>query len=151
MPVDIVAIVQSVVGELSTTPLFAHGPESYQNYITDQTDLSNGIAYLDEPITSDDRAEAGGAYTEKFPLKMFFGVPVPPSQIFDFAAHHAAAISQRDVRFEFINRLKLREEIDLISDIKTVELINEFDSNVSGVALYFTCTCTSADSTCVDE
>lgn len=150
MPVDIVTIIQEVVGELSTMPLFVHGTKSYQNHITDQTDLTNGIAYLDEPITSDDRAELGGAYTEKYPLKIFFGSRVPPTQLFDFEQHHAAAIEQRQVRFEFINRLKLRTEIDTISDLKTVELINEFDSNISGVLLYFTCSCTSGDSTCVD-
>lgn len=146
------SIIADVVAELTATPFFLHGTKSWQNLKSDQIDLSNGIVYLDEPITSDDTLEISDALTERYAIKMFFGEKVEQKQMFDFDEHHAVALDMRAVRRQFINKLKYRPEIDSITNVKTVEWLNEFMANISGVVVYFTAVCTStSDDDCEEQ
>lgn len=151
MPVDIVSIIQEEVGNLTTHPAFTHGGDDWKNYKADKQDTTNGVVYLDEPISSDDKQEITGAYTESYPLKLFIGRKVASTQLNDYDELHAACIESRAVRKELIIRLRNRDEIFALTSIKTVEVLNRFDKNLSGVIIYLTAVCQTGDSICIDD
>lgn len=156
--VDIVELIRTEVTYLNVgtgvAPVFVHGPKSFQNLKSDKLDLNNGVVYLDEPITSNDKSETSGAYTEAFPLIIVFGMKIPVANFTDFDGAQRAAINQcKSLRFQLVNRL--REWTDengttlKIDSLRTVELFNFFDKNITGVALFLTITVTSGDSVCI--
>lgn len=151
MPVNIVSIIEEEVGNLSTDPVFSHGTKSFNNYKADRISTENGVVFLYEPISYNSTHNIGGSLTQVFNLLMFFGGKVPADQLLDFEKHREVLTAQAAVATEFQNRMRAREDVDFIGPVNTLETFNEFDKNITGVAISFPVTCTSADSICVDE
>lgn len=147
---SIVTVIESVVLDLTPKPIFIHGFKSWANLKADEKKFPCVI--LVEPITSDDNFRQGGLVDSTYPLFMLF---LDRSQLDWTPEQHRAVIdSMRDLRRQFILKLKITKNANLehifkaIDNVKTTDTFNELDANASGVFITFTATPLNSDSVC---
>lgn len=134
----IIEILKAVSGCLDGPPMFIHGTESYHNLVSDNINLDNKVVYVDEPIISDDDLKQGGYYEERYDVKMLF---LGRSQLDWNSEQQQEIISQcRALRKKFIHELEKNEDVRFIDNIRTTDVMNVLDVNLSGcmVTLYVT-------------
>lgn len=138
---EIAAIVATMVIEGgSVSPTFMHGEQSWINLKADE--ITNDLIILDEPIISDDVYRQGGLLEEQYRLKMFFfrkydgdnesSIDNSPEQ------HKPLIASQRESRRKFINKLSSSPAFRSFNSIRTVDVKNALNVNLSGVMLSIT-------------
>lgn len=130
-----------VVGNTATAPTYIHGNPGWQNLLVDE--VVNDLVILDEPITSEDVYRQSGLLEENYKLIIYF---FTKSEL-DFTPeqHKPLIAAMREQRRKFINKLPnyLIDGIKGIrgfSNIRTVDLINVFNVNVTGVMVSITIT-----------
>lgn len=149
----IVQSIYSIVSELSTKTAFIYGLKGWQNLKADKT-ASFPVAFLDEPISSSDTFGQGGAVDIRYNLQMAFltksGLNWTPEQ------HDKAIQEMRALRREFILRLKKAKDTTTnehlfrsVENITTLNAMNVFDVNMSGVIVTFQLTPMSGDGICL--
>lgn len=148
---SIVTIIEQVVSELNPKPTFIHGFKSWANLKADEKKFPCVI--LVEPITSDDTFMQGGLVDSNYPLFMMF---LDRTELADTPEQHRVAIdAMRELRRQFILRLKLKKNsanehiFKAIENVKTTDTFNELDANASGVFITFNATPLNSDSVCV--
>jgi len=148
---SIVTIIETVVLDLTPKPTFIHGFKSWVNLKADEKKFPCVI--LVEPITSDDNFRQGGLVDSTYPLFMLF---LSRTELADSPSQHRVAIdAMRDLRRQFILKLKEKKNTNLehifkaIDNVKTTDTFNELDANASGVFITFTATPLNSDSVCL--
>lgn len=131
----IVALIKSIVEALPLTdspeayPTFVHGEKEFQNFIADE--IEGTLVFLDAPITSNDRPTKGGYIEESYPISMLF---LAKSELDYTPEQHQVIIQQmRALRRRFINRLQANANVREVNGISTIDVVNIFDVNLSGV------------------
>lgn len=144
---DIVTFVSSVVASMNDVPSFIHGEKAWQN-LQDNVDLTSGVVYLDEPITSTDTLHLSGYLEVTYPLRLFFA----KKSEMDYTPAQMLPIIQacREWRREFIVRLQESATTMSIANIRTIDVLRAYDLNVTGVILQIDLTPISRDSNCFD-
>lgn len=133
---DIVSLINSVATAITGTPKFIHGDKGFQN-LQDDIDITAGVVFLDEPIASNDVLKQSGYLEESYPLRILFA---KKSQMDWTPEQHQVVIQEcREMRREFIVLLSNNSNIQsVIPGMKTTDIINLFDVNLSGVYLEIT-------------
>lgn len=149
----IVQAISSIVSDLSTKTAFIYGLKGWQNLKADKT-ATFPVAFLDEPISSSDSFGQGGAVDIKYNLQMAF---LTKSQLNWTPEQHDVAIQQmRELRREFILRLKKVSDPSTnehlfrsVDNVSTLNAMNIFDVNMTGVIVTFQLTPMSGDGICL--
>jgi len=134
-------LIGAVVALMDDTPTFIHGNKGWQNLEVDE--IKDDVVILDEPVTSNDDYRKSGLLEENYTLIIYF---FTKSELDYTPAQHKPLIeAMRTRRRDFINRLSDysidgQKQIRAISGIRTVDLINVFDVNYTGVMLSITIT-----------
>lgn len=139
-------IIQDVIGDIvsslvvagsspSVSPTYVHGSSGWQNLEVDE--IQNDVIILDEPVVSNDTYHQSGLLEEDYSLRIFF---LTKSEFdTDFEQQKPLLASQRAQRRKFIDKLSQRTDIiRSISNIKTTDLINVLNVNLTGVMLSIT-------------
>ena len=148
---SIVSVIESVVLDLTPKPTFIHGFKSWANLKADEKKFPCVI--LVEPIRSTDTFRQGGLVDSSYPLFMLF---LDRTELRDTPEQHRVVIdAMRELRKQFILKLKVAKNTSLehifksIENIETTDTFNELDANASGVFITFTATPLNSDSVCV--
>jgi ABC-type microcin C transport system duplicated ATPase subunit YejF len=149
----IVSAIQNVVSQMSIECSFIYGFKGWQNLKADKTAVFP-VIFLDEPISSVDNFSQGGAVDITYNLNIAF---LTKSQLSWTAEEHDTVIqAMRNVRREFILRLKKIADTSTnqhlfrsISNITTLNAMNVFDVNLSGVLVSFQIVPMSEDGICL--
>lgn len=139
-----ISLIKNIINQLTGEPSFYHGIRGWQNI--EAEDGMFPAVYLDEPITSYDDIKQSGYIEESYPLKMLFIGKSEPD--WTPAQHQIVIADMRSLRKEFLNKLQQNDSIRHISDTKTTDVMNLFDSNVSGVFLEVTIYIYNQESIC---
>lgn len=133
---NIVSLINTVAVAITGTPTFIHGDKGFQN-LQDDINIESGVVFLDEPITSNDTLKKSGYLEESYPLRILFA---KKSKMDYTPEQHQVLIQEcREMRREFIVLLSDNENIRSIEPtMKTTDIINLFDINLSGVYLELT-------------
>lgn len=138
---DVVSMLR--VGESNIAPTFIHGWKGWQNLVADE--ITNEVVFLDEPVQSND-SFSGNYLEESYVISLVFlsknELDDSPEQILPIVD------SQRIQRNKFIYLLKKNEKVRNIASIRTTDLFNVFDVNLSGVKLDLTVTLFNDNSIC---
>jgi len=133
-------IISEIVSQLQVegstdSPTFIHGWKGWQNLVADE--IKNNIVFLDEPITSNDTIS--GAYLqETYSLTLAF---LEKNELDDTPDIILPVVDrQRIQRNKFVYLLRKNENIRGVEGIRTTDLFNVFDVNLSGVSLNITVT-----------
>ncbi len=132
---EIATIVSTMIIEGGTVaPTFIHGEPGWINLEADE--ILNDIIVLDEPIVSDDTYNKGGLLEESYRLKLFFWTKSP----FDAtpAQHKPLIAAMRNSRRKFLNKLSQSPAIRSFNSIRTIDVKNALNVNLSGVMLSVT-------------
>lgn len=133
--------------EVIVPPSFYHGIKSWQNLVVDDETFTDAPAvYLDEPIISYDDIKQSGYIEEGYPLKLLFIDKSEPD--WNPAQHQVVIAKMRILRREFLNKLQQSDTIRHIADSQTTDVMNLFDTNVSGVLLEVTIYLYNTESSC---
>lgn len=148
---SIITIIESVVNDIPSKPNFIHGQKGWQNVESDESAFP--AVYLDEPITSDDTFHQGGLVEETYPLQMMFldktELRQTPEQL------RPTVDAMRELRRQFVLRLKAKKNANgehifkEITNVRTIDVYNVFDVNISGVIITFNAKPLNSDSVCV--
>lgn len=150
---SIITIIESIVDDIPSKPNFIHGQKGWQNVESDESAFP--AIYLEEPLTSDDTFHQGGLVEESYPLQMMFldktELDQTPEQL------RPIVDAMRALRRQFIIRLKTKKNTngenivrpELVTNIRTIDVYNVFDVNISGVIVTFNVTPLNSDSVCV--
>lgn len=148
---SIITVIESVVADLVPEPEFMFGLAGWNNLRADERKFP--VVILVEPITSDDTFHQGGLVDSSYPTYMLFldktELDWTPEQ------HRVVIDSMRDLRRQFILRLKKKANANgehifkSIENVKTVDTFNELDRNTSGVGVSFIATPLNSGSVCV--
>jgi hypothetical protein len=149
----IVSAIQNVVSQMSMECSFIYGLKGWQNLQADKTAVFP-VIFLDEPISSIDNFSQGGAVDITYNLNIAF---LTKSNLNWSAAQHDTVIqAMRNVRREFILRLKKVADTSTnqhlfrsISNITTLNAVNIFDVNLSGVLVSLQVVPMSSDGICL--
>lgn len=148
---SIVTVIETVVATLDPEAQFIHGRKGWQNLKADEATYP--VAYLDEPITSNDTYHQGGLVDNAYPLRMMF---LDQSQKDFTPAQHREIIDRmRTMSRQFILTLKQQKNSNLehifksIDTVQTTDVYEVFDVILSGVIVTFTATPLNSDSVCV--
>ena len=124
---------------------FYHGDKGFQNLESDEKNYP--AVYLDEPITNEDLIVSSGAIYEKYALVLVIlylsDLEWTPEQ------HDVEIQKARLVKNQLLSKLYHDPRIKEISNYKTLEFINMFDVNCSGVTLSLYLTPQINNSVCV--
>lgn len=114
-------------------PKYVHGWGGWQNLEVDE--VTNDIVILDEPVQSVDKS-VGNILRESYLPTLFF---FTKSELEFTPDQHLPLINaMRTQRKRFIKLLESDTRIMGVSDIKTTDLVNVMDSNLTGVQLSLT-------------
>jgi len=125
-----------VVPNTSTPPTFIQGNDGYQNLQADE--ITNDIIILDWPIVSNDDYKQGGLLEENYTVNILF---LTKSEFDNMPDQHEVLIARmREQRRVFLNKLSTyatgpNKAVRSFGSIKTIDLVNIFNSNRSGVML----------------
>lgn len=119
-----------------TTSIFIYGEPSFQNLV-DSIPTGITVFYLNHPITSNDNPINNGYYMEEvYSVSMFFG----QASNFDFVMkdnHQAIIAYMRQLKRKFLSMVSSDETVITFKNVKTTDVINLFNLNLSGVYLNF--------------
>jgi hypothetical protein len=149
----IVQSISSVVADLTPVTAFIYGLKGWQNLKADKS-ATFPIAFLDEPISSSDSFGKGGAVDIRYNIKMAF---LTKSELAWTAEQHDVAIQEmRTLRRQFILRLKKIADpatcehlFRAVDNVNTLNAMNVFDVNLTGVIVTFQLTPMSGDGICL--
>ena len=139
---DIVENTLSVAGDSFR---FYHGDKGFQNLESDEKNYP--AVYLDEPIQNEDIIVMGGAIYEKYMLVLV--IPYLSDLEWTPEQHDVVIQKARLAKNQLLSKLNSDPRIKEISNIKTLEFINMFDVNCSGVTLSLYLTPQINNSVCV--
>lgn len=140
-------IVEEGEDDIIVPPFFYHGLKSWQNLVADDESFDTAPAvYLDEPIMSYDDIKQSGYIEEGYPLKLLFIDKSEPD--WTPAEHQVVIAKMRTLRRQFLNKLQQSDTIRHVADSQTTDVVNLFDTNVSGVFLEVTIYLYNTESSC---
>lgn len=151
---SIVAIIESIVKDVTPALTFIHGTVGWQNIKADAP--ANSMAFLDEPIFSNDEFRQGGLVDSAYPLRMMFLNHSTHADTPDQSREHIDLM--REARRQFVLRLKAKidpatkEKIfKEITNVQTTDIINArpFNRYLTGCILTFTATPLNSTGVCV--
>lgn len=131
---NIKTIVKDIVAGLDTPGTFKIGWKSFQNFKADNEAVFP-LRYLDTPIVSEDSLKQTGYVEEDYRLTIGFldnteeGLTSTPEQV-DVTIQQQMAQSR-----QFITRCQNSELIHFVKSSKRTEIINIFDTSLSGIIL----------------
>jgi len=139
-------IVEDIVSKLpAPVGTFRFGWKSFLNLKADE-EGAFPLRYLDAPIISDDSVKQSGLVESDYPLTIAF---LDKSELDFTPEQHEKIVSvQRAQSRKFITRIQNDERIHFVKKVKTTEVINVFDINLTGVVLEITVTPFSLDEVC---
>ena len=136
----IISVVEQLVAQLDVNGVkyaFNHGQQHWSNLVNDEFDFNDtqGVVFLDQPITTEYQLTSGGYIGEFYPVTLFFmlknELEYTPQE------HEANRIEPaNDAIRQFISICKTRGDlVDEISNVSSYEFTNLLDVNVSGKSL----------------
>lgn len=155
MATDIVSLIRTEVAYLDigtgNPPLFDYGPDTQQNKIADRMNAENAIVFLHFPIISKDDPKTSGAYGETYEIVLFFGMKILSKEWYDYNKQRETTLLMRALRLQLYNRLNalINTTVHSITDIRTIEVLNKYDKNLTGVTYDFNLTVIGGDSVCI--
>jgi len=130
-------IVEDIISNLTVPGSFRFGWKSFQNLKADE-EGTFPLRYLDSPTTSNDSIKQSGLIEEDYPLTIAF---LDKSEL-DFTPiqHEVIIAAQRVQRREFVTKCQNDQRIHFVKNMKTTDVVNIFDLNLSGIVLEITLT-----------
>ena len=116
---------------------FGHGPQHWANLKNDEFDFGkfDGIAFLDQPITTEYQLTAGGYIGEFYPITLFFMMKSELDWTPEQHEENCIDPCNNAIR-QFISICQDRNDlIDEVSNATALEFINLLNVNVSGKSL----------------
>lgn len=141
-----VELIQEITEGLTEVKAFIHGTRSWQNLISEKSIFGLPAVYLDEPLISNDTIMKSGYVQESYPLKMFFldksELSWTPDQ------HQEVIVSMRTLRRKFLAKMMSDERIREVNYVRTTDVMNILDHNLSGCLLEITVVPFNSDPNC---
>lgn len=133
---DIVSSLQIEGGNPPVVPTFIHGSDAWLNLKADE--IQNDIVFLDEPIISIDAYRQSGLLEESYNLSMMF---LTKSE-FDFTPEQQKPLiaRMRRLRLAFLNKLSKTSLRNTSFNVRTIDVVNVLNVNLTGVIVMLTIT-----------
>ena len=141
---NIKTIIKDNIAALDEPPTYYHGIKEFQNLQADSDVFP--IAYLDEPIESNDTLQKSGYITEEYPVTILFADKSGLDATTD--EHDVIIADMRIVANKFIIKCQADPLIKGIKGSKKTEVVNLFDTNITGILLQVTIIPFQTDSVC---
>lgn len=133
---DIVSTLQVEGSSPPVAPTFIHGNKGWQNLLADE--VQNDIIFLDEPVTSNDNYRQSGLLEESYNLSLVF---LTKSEL-DFAPEQQKPLiaRMRRLRLAFLNKLSRTNLRNTNFNVRTIDVVNILNVNLTGVIVMLTIT-----------
>lgn len=154
MPRGIKAIIADAVSKLPIATRFVNDLPSFQNVVVDKN-TEWPILFIDEPLVSDGTITSADAIRETHNIRLLFlnrdtQTPQPPNaqgtqrraaafdrqqQDHDLVIAEMKTLSKQFIAAMYKNEYEDMREVKTIESIQWANIRNEFNANISGVAL----------------